>query len=302
MAGRLTAKAEAKAEARAPEAEPPLGKRLRARRQGLGLTLKEVADDAGLSVGFISQVERGIATPSISSLAGIARGLGAHITEFLSQPKGDTPFTLHGERSRYSVAPPAGLQYERISASFPGSVLNSVIIHEPPGYRTEPIRHEGEELFFLLDGEITVEVESRRTILKAGDSIHFSSGRRHSVWNHGARPAVVLHVCTMDVFGDREYEPRPPGSAAGPEEGVGARAPATPAFASAGRSPRPSRPGGPGPAAERTTHPPAERGGPLDAHHGAGRQRGIRTKNRRTATASTGAKPHPPPKTGGPGT
>ena len=194
----------------------PLGQRLRDRRRALGLTLKEVADGAGLSVGFISQVERGLAAPSISSLAGISRVLGVPISEFLSQPKGDVPFTLRDKRPVYSVDS-SGLQYERISASFPGSVLASVITHEPPGYRSEPIRHEGEELFFVLDGELTVEVEDERTVLKAGDSIHFASTRLHSAWNHGTAPAVVLHVCTMDVFGDREPDAGPPGNRAGHE-------------------------------------------------------------------------------------
>ena len=197
----------------------PLGQRLRARRRELGLTLKEVADGAGLSVGFISQVERGLAAPSISSLAGVARVLGTHISEFLSQPKGDLPYTLRDKRPLYSVER-SGLQYERISASFPGSALSSVITHEPPGYRSEPIRHEGEELFYILDGELTVEIEEMRTILKAGDSIHFASTRRHSAWNHGTAPAVVLHVCTMDVFGDREPDGGPPGNRAGHETGA----------------------------------------------------------------------------------
>ena len=200
----------------------PLGQRLRRRRQDLGLTLREVADGAGLSVGFISQVERGLTAPSISSLASISRVLATDIAEFLTQPTGDVPFTLHDKRPLYAVDP-SGLQYERISASFPGSILSSVITHEPPGYRSEPIRHEGEELFFVLDGELTVEIESERTILKAGDSIHFASTRRHSAWNHGTAPAVVLHVCTMDVFGDREPESGPPGSRAGHESAPAGR-------------------------------------------------------------------------------
>jgi len=182
-------------------AHVPLGKRLRERRKELGFTLKEVADAAGLSVGFISQIERAITTPSLSSLASVAHVLGTDVSEFLSQPRGDTPATRHNERPIYAVGGNS-LTYERISASFPGNVLRSVIIHEPPGHRSEPIAHEGEEIFFILDGSITVEVEGERTILEAGDSIHFPSTRTHSTWNHTDRPATILHTCTMDVFGD----------------------------------------------------------------------------------------------------
>jgi transcriptional regulator with XRE-family HTH domain len=179
----------------------PLATRLRTRRQALGLTLKEVADRAGLSVGFISQIERGITTPSLSSLVAVARVLGVHVSDFLSQPKVTAPTTRHDERPHYAIGG-SSFTYERLSSTFPGNVLRSVIIHEPPGYRSEPITHEGEEIFFILDGSITVEVEGDRFVLQTGDSIHFPSTRTHSTWNHTEWSATILHTCTMDVFGD----------------------------------------------------------------------------------------------------
>jgi transcriptional regulator with XRE-family HTH domain len=181
--------------------EVPLGDRLRARRQALELTLKEVADAAGLSVGFISQIERGITTPSLSSLVSVARVLKTHVSAFLSQPKVTAPMTRHDQRPHYAIGGNS-LVYERLSTSFPGNVLRSVIIHEPPGYRSEPIAHEGEEIFYVLEGGITVEIEGEINILEAGDSLHFPSTRIHSSWNHTGLPATILHTCTMDVFGD----------------------------------------------------------------------------------------------------
>lgn len=178
-----------------------LGARLRRRRRECGLTLKEVAAGAGLSVGFISQIERGLAAPSISSLASVARVLDADVSEFFTQPKGDAPLTRHDQRMVYAVSGDS-LRYERLSAAFPGNVLRSVIIHEPPGHRSEPIAHEGEEIFFILDGAITVEVDGKVTILEAGDSIHFPSSLRHSTWNHTSTTTTILHTGTMDVFGD----------------------------------------------------------------------------------------------------
>ena len=180
-----------------------LGDRLRARRLETGLTLKLVADGAGLSTGFISQVERDLVAPSLSSLAGIAAVLDVPVSELLPGFRPAGAETRADARPIYNVGVRARMGYERISTTFPGSMLSSVIIHEPPGHRSEPIRHEGEEMFFILDGTITVEVDGRRTILNRGDSLHFSSRQRHSTWNHGTGPAAILHVCTMDVFGDR---------------------------------------------------------------------------------------------------
>lgn len=179
---------------------PELGSLLRARRKELGLTMQAIADAAGLSTGFISQIERGLTVPSLASLAGISKILETPMSAFLSQPDaGD--MSRQASRVSYSV-PGADVSYERISTVFPGSQLHSVIAHEPPGHRSEPISHKGEEMFFILAGEITVEIEGERTVMSAGDTIHFDSSRVHSTWNHGTETASILWCGTMDVFGE----------------------------------------------------------------------------------------------------
>lgn len=178
-----------------------LGGLLRERRKTLGMTLQAVADAAGLSVGFISQVERGLTAPSLGSLVSMAEALKSPLSAFLDQPVQSSTITHRQSRESYST-PGTVLTYERISAAFEGSQLHSVIVHEPPGHRGEPISHRGEEMFYILQGEITVEIEGEVEILRAGDSIHFDSTRVHSTWNHGTGPASILWCGTMDIFGD----------------------------------------------------------------------------------------------------
>lgn len=180
---------------------PEIGLALRARRKELKLTMQAVADAAGLSVGFISQVERGLTAPSLGSLASIAGVLETEISSFLQHPSAGHQTTHQVSRLAYSVADSA-VSYERLSTSFGGSQLHSVIVHEPPGHRMEPISHHGEEMFYILDGAITVEIEGDVEVLNKGDSIHFDSRRVHSIWNHGADPASILWCGTMDIFGD----------------------------------------------------------------------------------------------------
>lgn len=192
---------QAQAEIAAADEPNSLGTRLRLRRQEMGLTLKEVADGAGLSVGFISQIERDITIPSVTSLINVCRVLKSQVGDFLQQPSGDKPVTRRDQRPVYAVGSNA-ITYERLSASFPGNVLRSVIFHEPPGFRSEPMAHEGEEIFFILEGELTIEIDGERATLQAGDSVHFPSTRTHVTWNHTDRPTTVLHTCTMDIFGD----------------------------------------------------------------------------------------------------
>ena len=183
-----------------------LGEKLRLSRKEAKLTMQYVADNAGLSVGFISQVERSITVPSLSSLRAIVGVLEQPISYFLEQPTSSDDATRVKERISYRVAEGA-LSYERLSAKFPGSRIRSVIVHEPPGYRNVPISHDGEELFFMLEGELTVEVEGTQTILRRGDSMHFDSSKIHSTWNHSTTTASMLWCGTMDVFGEDTIDP-----------------------------------------------------------------------------------------------
>ena len=77
-----------------------LGARLRARRKAIGKTMQQVADEASLTIGFISQIERGISTPSLASLYNVAKALDASVDMLVSQaPKRSHPVVTHaGER------------------------------------------------------------------------------------------------------------------------------------------------------------------------------------------------------------
>ncbi|KAB0567267.1 MULTISPECIES: helix-turn-helix domain-containing protein [Brucella/Ochrobactrum group] len=184
--------------------QQPLGKRLRSRRKALKLTLQEVADQAELSVGFISQIERGIAVPSLVSLVAVCRVLDVDVGTFFqkSQPQG--PITRRDNRPLYGLGSLTGkdVTYERLSAAFPGNILRSTLIHEPPGFRSEPTSHEGEEIYYIVRGSLTLELEGEITILNEGDTAHFPSSQTHVIWNHTGDTTIVFHTCTMDVFGD----------------------------------------------------------------------------------------------------
>ncbi|QDY70445.1 helix-turn-helix domain-containing protein [Qingshengfaniella alkalisoli] len=185
---------------------PSLGTKLRSRRKQKLMTMQQVADQAGLSVGFISQVERDLTVPSLSSLASIAHVLDQPIGAFLSQPDSSQDLTRRANRVSYTTGRET-LSYERLSASFPGSTLRAVLTHEKPGHRGEPISHDGEELMLVLAGELTVEIEGEVSVLREGDSIHFDSRRTHSTWNHTDDVTTIMWCGTMDVFGDGEPDP-----------------------------------------------------------------------------------------------
>jgi transcriptional regulator with XRE-family HTH domain len=174
---------------------PQFGGRIRELRRKAGLTLQALADDAGISVGFLSQVERDKATPSLGTLASLAGALGVEINWFIAAPKPADAVTRAGERLRFSIAD-SSLNYERLDTTLPGGTLSSLIIHIPEGYASEVTRHTGEEMILVLDGQIRQTLGEDVILLNPGDSLHFMGDTPHSFANVGKGAARLLWTGT----------------------------------------------------------------------------------------------------------
>lgn len=169
------------------------------------MTLKDVAQASGLSIGFMSQIERNLTVPSLSSLATVAAVLKTSIAELAVQPSDPHPDTYGSKRVPYQL-PDGRVRYERLSTVFPGSVLHSVKFMMPVGYRSETVSHAGEEMVFVLSGDIVYRVAQQRYELTAGDSLHFDAATPHSIEATGGPNglAEVIWSGTLDIFGDHE--------------------------------------------------------------------------------------------------
>ena len=186
---------------------PAFGGRIRDLRRKANLTLQALSDQAGISVGFLSQVERDKATPSLGTLASIAATLGVDIDVFVATPKPSDSLTREGERPRFSLAD-SSLSYEHVSTTLPGGTISSLIIHIPEGYASEVTAHIGEELIMVLEGTVLQSLDDTRFVLRPGDSLHFMGDTPHSFANIGDGPAKMLWAGTS---------PRLLGPKAGPD-------------------------------------------------------------------------------------
>jgi transcriptional regulator with XRE-family HTH domain len=189
----------AEALARRESGHPKVGALIRARRRQQQLTLVELGEAAEVSVGYLSQVERDHATPSLGTLAQIARALGVSIDYFVAAPAAHSALTRAGERNRFSLDG-SSIIYERLGAEFAGSQLSSFVMTVPPGYRSETVAHEGEEILFVLEGAITQKLDGDEMVMGAGDSLHFRGNRPHSWSNHTDQPARLLWTGTLALF------------------------------------------------------------------------------------------------------
>src|SRR5690606_31320047 len=99
---------------------PRIGALIRARRREARMTLQALCDEAGLSVGYLSQIERDQATPSLATLAQVARALGVGVEYFIAAPKVEDSVIPALGRPKFSIDG-SSIIYERISTEFPGS-------------------------------------------------------------------------------------------------------------------------------------------------------------------------------------
>lgn len=183
-----------------------LGARLHQRRRELGRTMRDVARRSGLTVGFISQIERDISRPSLSSLYAIAQALDTSVDHFVSQ----TPEREHRQVSRHTNRPRFSLGsttpvYEFLEPGFDEAKLNACITHVPPGFASEVMRHEGEDFVYLIAGSMIYTVDGFEHHLDAGDTLHFRSTLPHASRNPGETIATELWVGTMRLFADRPH-------------------------------------------------------------------------------------------------
>ncbi|QDY70627.1 helix-turn-helix domain-containing protein [Qingshengfaniella alkalisoli] len=186
--------------------EPNIGPLIRKRRKQLGLTLQTLCDSAGLSVGYLSQVERNNATPSLGTLAQIAQGLGVGLDYFVATPKPADALTRAGARPQFALDG-SQVRYEALGAQFPGSELSSYLLHVPPGYESETVQHEGEEIVFVLEGEIVQALNGQSFVMREGDSLHYSGSAPHSWANQTDRPARILWTGTLEVLSESGATP-----------------------------------------------------------------------------------------------
>ncbi|HEY5572403.1 MAG TPA: helix-turn-helix domain-containing protein [Anaerolineales bacterium] len=175
-------------------------KELRSRR---GLTLEELAEKSGCTPGFISQLERNQAAPSIVTLYAIAEVLGVKVTDFFPDVTNPTKVVRRDERGTFKIEGSA-IGYSLLTSKFPHGALQAFILTYLPSNQALPTdeyrAHLGEEFIYILDGELHIRIGDVSYDLLAGDSVYFKSSAKHSLENRIDRPTVVISMITPSIF------------------------------------------------------------------------------------------------------
>ncbi len=158
--------------------------------------MSRLAERSGLSVSFLSQVERGLSSLSISSLNAVAEALGVPLSDFFMVTYNPSVVTRARDRGQFKIER-SEIAYSTLSGPLKNKTLEPLLVEVPPRYEgTPPFAHKGEEFAYVLDGSITLTIQGRDYQLEPGDSIHFASEVPHTYRNNNATPAKVIWVLT----------------------------------------------------------------------------------------------------------
>ncbi len=179
------------------EADVRLGRRLRALRLERKLGITEVAQRAGISVGALSQIERGISSLRVRVLWPLAAALGIEPHSLLAD-KQETTGDLYVVRAAVRKEVPVrseGMRKELLSP--PGSVLTGLLVHVEPGGGTgDSYSHAGYEFGLVKKGQVELTIDSVVYLLKTGDSFAFKSTLKHSFRNRGKDRCEIVWINT----------------------------------------------------------------------------------------------------------
>ena len=182
-----------------------LGTRLKLSRQTRGLTLKALAAAANCSESLLSKIENGKASPSLPMLHRLVEALGTNIGWMFEEVDGEEGIVFRaGARPLIALDPlrrGEGISLERVIPYSPGHLLQCNIHHiETGGESAGPIQHAGEEVGYVLEGEIELIVGEKTFRLSAGDTFVFDSELPHHYRNVGDERASIFWVNTPATF------------------------------------------------------------------------------------------------------
>jgi transcriptional regulator with XRE-family HTH domain len=177
-----------------------LGNRMRARRQELGLSLRELAERVGLTASFLSQIERDLASPSIESLRKISDALQVPIYHFLMEPRAKSPVVRCDERALLEL-PGSNLTYELMTPDLNHKIQVFLAEREPGEEKiTIPLRQETEEFIYILHGQLEIQLDEDVYLLGPGDSIYFDGSLLRGLAARGDTTLRFLSVITPPIF------------------------------------------------------------------------------------------------------
>lgn len=177
-----------------------IGQKIRKKRVEKGMSLRQLAEKTDLTPSFLSQVERDLAEPSITSLRKISEALDVPIFYFLLNSEEHNPVVRASERKILNF-PRSHLTFELLSPDL-NRKMEVITAKLSPGACTceEPLGHQGEECTVVIEGKMLIIIGEEEYVLEPGDSVYYYASIPHKIVSIGDKPLVFISSITPPAF------------------------------------------------------------------------------------------------------
>lgn len=179
-----------------------IGAKLRELRNKKKMSIAELSKQSEVSTGLISQIERDLVVPSVTSLWRLAQVLDTNINFFFEEKPHEDSIIIRREDHRIIVTHRGSSHYKLLTPTNPGRLLDMTEVHLECGssYEKSTVSHEGEECGYVLKGTLTVSLNGTDYILHEGDSIYFNCTLPHRYINNSDEECISIWAMTPPFF------------------------------------------------------------------------------------------------------
>ena len=180
--------------------EEKLGIIIKSVRLKKKMKLKEVAQKSGLSISFISQVERSKSSVTMTSLRKISEALDVNVSYFFQNNYTKSESIKRKQKNEKGNYNDMEFSFSNLTGDMIEPIFEPIIATLFPGEKQRtPYTHRGQEFLYILEGTLTVILKGEKHLLNSGDSVHIESSSPHTWFNDSERPVKLLIVT---AFGD----------------------------------------------------------------------------------------------------
>lgn len=175
-----------------------IGKKIKDLRLKNGLTLEELASRSELSKGFLSQVERDLASPSIATLNDILEALGANLSDFFIEEKIEKNIFCKDD---FFVDDKEDYKVSWIIPNAQKNMMEPIIIELEKNQKSMILKpHEAEEFGYVLAGEVKLVFDDKSDCVKKGETFYLFGDKEHYLLNDNSKKACVLWITNPPIF------------------------------------------------------------------------------------------------------
>lgn len=183
-----------------------IGGKVKKLRTEKKMTLKDLSEKTSLSIGFLSQLERGLTSIATDTLSKIADVLEVELAYFFIKSRlTKRPIIRSYEKEIFNLCTSGCIQYN-LSNNLEDKNILPRLIEILPNNTEEDIQsymHNGEEFIYILEGTLTIFLDEVQYELYPGDSVHYNSSRNHNWANYTNKIVKMIVVATPNPFEGR---------------------------------------------------------------------------------------------------